>query len=180
MDRKDYGPLVIHSAPHPSGPVDHFGFPLDHPYVEQCLQPVLGPSSVAVLRRMPMLWQVAHPFETSFDEFGRALGLRAHNLSNTFDRLTKFGFASRPAPGELDVFTKCAPLTSRMQARLPRWLQDAHTRMLDDHLGRLVEEAGVGPPAGRAEAAHIDVERGGQLAPLTSELRQKPARELGR
>jgi hypothetical protein len=182
VEPREPGQLVVFSAPHPSAAVDRFGFPLGHPYVEQCLLPVLGPSSTVVLHRVSSLWRVAHPFETTFEDFGRALGLRPRHLSETFDRLAKFGFANRPAHGELGVYTRCAPLTSRLQARLPEWLQDTHRRLLEEHLARRVEDLGpahepVGP---RVATSGLE---GGQVASSAStshDLRQKPPRDLGR
>ena len=187
MDPEIHDPLVIHAAVHPSAPVERFGFPLDHPYVDQCLLPLLGPSSVTVLQRLPDLWKLAHPFETTFRDFGQALGLRPHNLARTFQRMTKFGFAAQPAPGSLDVYARCAPLTDRMLARVPPWLQATHHRMLDDHLAELTRKmdgpeirrsAGTKPAPAHEGPASFELTT--QLERLRQKAATRSAQVLGR
>lgn len=45
--------IRFHGVPHPEPRIRQVGFSLDHPYVEQCWTPVLGPTSVLLLRRYP-------------------------------------------------------------------------------------------------------------------------------
>jgi hypothetical protein len=108
--------LELHPVPHPNQAVRQAGFPLDHPYVEQCWTPALGPSSVLPLRRIPWLWRQATPATVSLDELGQQLGLgagtgRTSHINRTIDRVTRFGFATLAAPGELHVYTEVRPLT---------------------------------------------------------------------
>ncbi len=65
----------LHAVPHPSAPVRRAGFPLDHPYLEQCWAPVIGPTSVLLLRRLPVLWRENVSIELELEELAGSLGL---------------------------------------------------------------------------------------------------------
>src|SRR5438105_2076504 len=102
--------LDLHAVPHPSAPVRQAGFPLDHPYVEHCWTPVIGPTSVAFLRRCAWLWRDANPASVPTADLAGLLGLgrgtgRNSPLWHTVDRLVRFGFADAPAANELQVYT---------------------------------------------------------------------------
>jgi len=159
--------LVLRSISHPVASIDRVGFPLDHPYVEQCLLPWLGPSSVLFLRRMPELWKDADHAQVPSDELADLLGIKHDQLRRTLDRVDKFGFAKRPGPGQVHVYRRCAPLSTRLLARQPERARDAHHRLVAEHLDQLAH-------GGDSAAAQI---RGlGERV----QQRARPAPELGR
>ena len=144
--------VEVHPAPHPKLEVHRAGFPLDHPYIEQCWTPVLGPSSVLLLRRMPWLWREATPAQVDIGELGAQLGLgrgdgRHSPIGRTMERIVRFRFANWSAPGALDVFTEVAPLPQRHLDRVPRWCVDRHEQLLSAHLDDLARRADVITPA---------------------------------
>ena len=55
--------ITIHAAPHPVPKVQRAGFPLDHPYLDHCWAPVVGPTGTLLLRRLAWLWKQAAPVE---------------------------------------------------------------------------------------------------------------------
>lgn len=128
--------------------LDRVGFPLDHPYIEQVWLPVLGPTSVLLLRRAGSLLD-EHPQGVRVDlvELSRAFGLgpkpgveevgRHAPIRRTLDRVVQFRLGSWLGDDRLGVYTK-VPAVSRSQAeRLPESVRGLHDRLLDDHLGRL-------------------------------------------
>lgn len=133
--------IVVHATAHPVAKVHRAGFALDHPYVERCWTPVIGPSSVLVLRRMPELFKgSADPF-VHLDELGRGLGIggtgRHSAIRRTFDRLVQFRFASWSGPGELDLYTEVPPLSSSRLERVPDFVKRDHDTLLSAHLDHL-------------------------------------------
>ena len=175
MEQLPDGHLVVHPVPHPNRAVHQAGFGLDHPYIERCWAPVVGPSSVLLLRRFPELWRDAVPASVDFDEFSRTLGLgrstgRHSKLARTIDRLVTFGFARRAEDGSLEVFTTVRPVPENQVARLPRWTQDAHEHLLTSHLAGLAAAAGQPTPAVSPPidiAARLDNVARAATAPLT-------------
>src|SRR4051794_24052462 len=115
MELQPTDQLVLQPVPHPNRVVHHAGFGLDDPYIERCWAPVVGPSVVLVLRRLPLVWRDVVPAIVDPDEFSRSLGLGrstgSHSkLARTIDRLVTFGFAHRADDGTLEVFTTVRPL----------------------------------------------------------------------
>lgn len=144
--------LEVHPAPHPKLEVHRAGFPLDHPYIEQCWTPVLGPSSVLLLRRIPWLWREATPAEVDVGELGAQLGLgrgdgRHSPIARTVDRIVRFRFAAWSGAGTLDVFTEAPPLSQRHLDRVPRWCANRHEQLLSAHLEALGQAGAVAPAA---------------------------------
>ncbi len=134
----------FHAASHPSPEVRRAGFPLDHAYVEQCWAPVLGPTSILLLRRIPLLWQDDLAPVIAADELAASIGLgrstgRNGSLWRTLERVVRFRFATVAAPGELDVFTEVPPLRQDDLRRLPAWSRRRHDHLLGAHLDRLAE-----------------------------------------
>jgi hypothetical protein len=133
--------IVVHATAHPVAKIHRAGFPLDHPYVERCWAPILGPSSVLVLRRMPELFKgSADPF-VHLDELGRGLGIGGtgkHSvIRRTIDRLVSHRFAAWSAPGELDLYTEVPPLSAARLERVPDFVKRDHDALLADHLDAL-------------------------------------------
>lgn len=134
----------LHAVPHPSAPVRQAGFPLDHPYIEQCWASLIGPTSVLLLRRLPVLWRENVSFEVSLEDLAGSLGLgrstgRNGSLQRTLDRLVRFRFAAAEGPGDLAVFTEVPPVLAHQLDRLPAWCQSRHVQLLGAHLDGLAQ-----------------------------------------
>ena len=131
--------LVFHATPHPDPRVHRAGFELDGPYLERCWLPVIGPSSVLLLRRMPHLWQRGASVAVPVSELANALGLGGGTAKNspvwrTADRLVRFRFAAWATPRELEVYSEIAPLPQRYLDRLPEPIRETHDQLLERHL----------------------------------------------
>lgn len=146
--------LTFTPVDHPNPTVRHVGFELDSSYVEQCWASTLGPSSIALLRRMPVLWTAQVPAGIEAGELSASLGLgtgtgERSRLHNTLDRLVRFGLMRESAGGEFDVFCQVAPLSARQLERAPQWTVDIHQRLLTAHLTRV---GATEPVAGGVDA----------------------------
>lgn len=132
--------IEIQALPHPDLRVRRLGFELTHPYVEQCWGAILGPSGVAVLRRMPTLWRESEPARMSSAEFAATFGLTGGTgeygkFNRTLNRLVQFRLAHWVDEGAvLGVFTEVAPLSERALDRVPDWTRSAHQHLLGEHL----------------------------------------------
>ncbi len=138
--------IDLHAVPHPLGPVHRAGFGLDHPYLEQCWAPVVGPSSVLLLRHCVSLWQEATPARVVAEDLARQIGLgrgtgRHSPMWHTIERLVKFRFASMAIPGELEVYTEVPPVSGHQLDRMPSWSRRQHDRLLGQHLDGMVRSA---------------------------------------
>src|SRR5688500_366759 len=147
--------LIISPVAHPNPRVHRAGFALDDPYLERCWLPVLGPTSVLLLRRMPILWQRDPAIGVPVDELAVALGLGAgtgrHSpVWRTIDRLARFNFAYRVSDNQVDVYTEAPPLNARHLASLPPTVRQAHDELLTAHLERLGLVASAPAPAAAA------------------------------
>jgi hypothetical protein len=164
--------LDLHAVPHPSAPVRQAGFPLDHPYLEHCWTPVLGPSTVLLLRRCPWLWREGMPAHVATEDLASQLGLgrgtgRTSAISHTIDRVVRFRFAAMPTAGELHVYTEVPPLPTRLLERLPGWCRDEHERLLGTHLDALARSVSSAPrtPPEAVSPSHVRMaQRLGRLA----------------
>lgn len=144
--------LEIHPAPHPSLEVHRAGFALDHPYLEQCWSPILGPSSVLLLRRTAELWRDAIPATVRTSDLAAQLGLgkgrgRHSPITKTLERVVRFRFAEWAAPGVLDVYSEVRPLRSRDLDRVPDWTAARHDELLTSHLDELRSRSSADPLA---------------------------------
>ncbi len=157
----------LHAVPHPSAQVRQAGFALDHPYLEHCWTPLIGPSSVLLLRRCPWLWREATPARIPAEDLARQLGLGSGTARNspvwhTIERVVRFRFAAMAAPGELQVYTEVPPVAARQLDRLPSWCRREHERLLGQHLDGLARLPqpplrAVTPPRAHVRMAqHLD------------------------
>jgi hypothetical protein len=159
MERTD--PIRLHATPHPSVEVRRAGFPLDHPYLEHCWTPLLGPTSVVLPRRIPQLWRDQDlTAELSAGELAASIGLgrstgRSGPLSRTFERLARFRFAEVAGPGEFNVFTEVPPVRDRQLERLPAWNRQRHDDLLGVHLDHLAASHRR-PPSPSDVSARLD------------------------
>ena len=159
--------LDLHAVPHPVASVQQAGFPLDHAYLEQCWTPVIGPSSVLLLRRCAWLWRDATPARVAAEDLAAQLGLghgtgRHSPVWRTVELVARFRFATMASPGELHVYTEVPPVPDRQLDRLPAWCRKQHERLLGQHLDGLARSAGQsvsvpaeGPPAPVRMAANL-------------------------
>lgn len=135
--------IELTPAPHPDPRVHRAGFGLTDPYVEQCWGAVAGPSTVLLLRRLPILWAERAPALLHGEDLGLMLGLGPgttpnSRLARTLERTVRFHLAEWEEPGRsLRVFTEAAPLSPGQLERAPAWTRQAHDRLLDAHLDRL-------------------------------------------
>lgn len=139
--------LEIHPAAYPNLEVHRAGFPLDHPYLEQCWSPILGPSSVLLLRHTAQLWRDSDPAVVDSADLAQQIGLGkgrgTHSpLGHTLNRIVRFRFAQWSGPGVLDVYTEVRPLRERDLSRVPAWSAGRHDELLSRHLDSL----GASPP----------------------------------
>src|SRR2546421_1229986 len=106
--------LDLHAVPHPSAPVRQVGFPLDHPYLEHCWTPVIGPSQTLLLRRCAWLWREDEPASLPLEELAGQLGLgkgtgRNSPILHTINRGVRVYFSAMPSPGGGHRFTAVPP-----------------------------------------------------------------------
>ena len=156
--------LDLYPTEHPVPSVGRLGFPLDHPYLEQCWAPVVGPSSVALLRHCVARWQDAVPARAAGAELSAEIGLGGTRLTangplwRTMNRLERFGFLQLHHDGtELRVYTHVPPVSGRQLDRLPPWSRSRHEVLLGRHLDTLAGTAPAKePPAHLRMAAHLD------------------------
>jgi hypothetical protein len=143
------GVLEVHALAHPDERVRRVGFSLEHPYVEQCWAGVLGPSSMLVLRRMPVLWREEMPARVDVRELALSIGLgtattgQQSRIVRTFDRLRKFGMLVGLDEASVGVYAHVPPVPQRLLKRVPDWTVRVHERLVQAHL----EELAGGPPA---------------------------------
>ncbi len=172
-------PVRLHGVPHPFADVRQAGFPLDHPYLEECWASALGPSSVLLLRRMPVLWQASMPAEIELGELAASIGLSRgigpnSPVHRTIDRLARFRFAERSGDLEITLFTEVPPLPRSLLQRAPQWTRDRHEQLLSRHLDDLVAEHQTpATEAGRTRQAAADRS---PAAPRSTRPRPTPSR----
>ncbi len=138
--------LILNPVPHPTPQVHRAGFSLEHPYLERCWAPIIGPTSVLLLRRASALWREQAPASVDVGELSASLGLgsgtgRSSPLCHTLERVVRFGVAAWSGPGELDVYTEVPPLSPRRLDRVPVWTARQHHQLLTHHLADLAQQA---------------------------------------
>lgn len=155
--------IDLHPAAHPVPAFRQFGFPLDHPYVEQCWRPLIGPSSVSFLRQCIWHWQDGTPARVTTSDLAAELGLGRGTGTNsplwrTIQRLDHF----RPARlrvgqvAELEVFTRVPPVESYRLDRLPRCVRGRHDHHCGARLEAIARQAEDGPPPHVRMAERLD------------------------
>lgn len=154
--------IDLYPTDHPAPSVSRVGFPLDDPYVEQCWGPVVGPSSVALLRHCVSRWQDAVPARVPAAELATEIGLNGTRMTDngplwhTVARLERYGFLRRDG-SELHVYTHVPPVVGRQLDRLPAWSRARHEVLLGRHLDALAAATpAMEPPTHVRMAAHLD------------------------
>lgn len=154
--------------------LDRLGYDARSTYVERFWLPVLGPSTVFLLRHLARgLDEAPSGFACDLETTARALGLGERHGRNapffrTVARAVDFD-AARIAGGRLIVRRRLAPLARRHVARLPEALQAEHERFLR------VEARRPRPPE---HDEHLR-RRGRQLALSLLQLGEDPASVIG-
>ncbi len=129
--RRPAWPDSVHVVPWHDPLVDRHGHDPRSPYVETFWLPVLGPSTVLLLRRLAGLLDAAPDgFDLDLDDTAAALGLggrtgRHAPFQRTLERCLAFAVAERVGD-TLAVRRHLPPLARRHLVRLPSSLQDCH------------------------------------------------------
>lgn len=115
----------------PIPPHGHAAHDLRSAYVEQVWLPVLGPTSVALLRACPLLWAIAAPYEADDQDIAHMLGLGGGSrLRDVCKRLARFRVANwDPTTGSLQVRTHLPDLTATQLARCPEHTRGLHCNL---------------------------------------------------
>ena len=141
--------MILEPVAHPDPRVHRAGFALDHPYLERCWLPVIGPTSVLMLRRMPILWQHDPAVGVPVEELAAVLGLggtgRNSPVWRTIDRLARFNFANRIGDNHVEVYTEVPPLSRRHLAALPASVRETHDQLLAAHIEGLAVAKAAAP-----------------------------------
>jgi hypothetical protein len=154
--------------------LDRLGYDPRAPYVERFWLPVLGPSTVFLLRHLAReLDEAPAGFACDLRATARALGLGERHGRNapfvrTIARAVDFD-AARFSDGRLIVRRRLAPLARRHVARLPESLQAEHERFLRREAAR---------PRLPEHDEHLR-RRGRQLALSLLQLGEDPASVIG-
>jgi hypothetical protein len=124
-------------GPNPSNTARAYAIsPLD-PYVEWCWTPVVGPTTVALVRRVAALVDAGEA-RISCPDMGRLLGIQATDelspsspLTRTMRRAQQFGLAfwGPDRPGEyvtFGIYDQMPVLRARNLQRLPLILRERH------------------------------------------------------
>lgn len=149
--------LELHALPHPNPKVRRFGFELTDPYLDQCWAALLGPTCIALLRRVPLLWIDEEPARVRSADLARGIGISSasgRRFRPALDRVAGSGFGCWIDDGRaLGVYTRLRPIDERRIRRLPAWTQAAHDRLLEEHLDRVA--AGCDRPEPNTGVADI-------------------------
>jgi hypothetical protein len=129
--------------PHPNRMVRASGLEPTDPYLEWCWLPVVGPSTVALVRRVADLTRSSGEARIPLSDLGRLLGLGAvevpsHNnkLVRTMARAEQFGlaFTNVGVPGESVTFgihSHVALVPARLLDRLPEVARQRHAAAVE-------------------------------------------------
>jgi hypothetical protein len=116
-------------------------------YVEAFWLPVLGPTAVALLRRLADgLDRCPDGFPITFAELGSSLGLGDRPpttnapLTRALRRLESFRFAQLGDDGTIHVRTHVAPIHAKHARRLPAAVRAAHHEWAEAQLARPIDE----------------------------------------
>ena len=122
-------------------------FPPDHPYLERCWLPFLGPSAAWCYRRLTMeLTDRPDGFRVGLVELAHALGLgtsdgRSAPLPRVLARLEQFGFARVAPDGVYEVRPFLPTLGQRLVERLGTSGLAAHREMVAEAANPLLSAA---------------------------------------
>jgi hypothetical protein len=147
--------MVLHVRPWPDDVVDRAGYDPRSPYAEDFWLPVLGPSTLWLLRRFAAGFDYSPDgFDLDLAETARSLGLsdradRGSPFLRALNRTVGFGMAKLTGLEGLAVRRRLPPLSHRQVGHLSPALQERHAAW----------QAGQPVTAGPAESAGI-IQRG--------------------
>jgi hypothetical protein len=129
--------------PHTNQMVRASGIEPTDPYLEMCWLPVVGPSTVALVRHVAHVTADGGDAHVPLSDLGRQLGLgpvnvpsRNNRLIRTLDRAEQFGlaFTSIGAPGEsltFGIHSEVALVPNRLLERLPYAARQYHVATVE-------------------------------------------------
>ena len=124
--------MVLHVRPWPDDVVDTAGYDPRSPYAEDFWLPVLGPSTLWLLRRFAAGFDYSPDgFDLDLKETARSLGLsdradRGSPFLRALNRTVQFGMAKLTGPELLAVRRRLPPLSHRQVGHLSPVLQERH------------------------------------------------------
>ena len=124
--------VVLHVRPWRDDVVDKAGFDPRSAYAEDFWLPVLGPSTLWLLRRFAAGFDYSPDgFDLDMAETARSLGLseragRGSPFLRALNRAVGFGMAKLTGPDELSVRRRVPPLSPRLVGHLSPGLQQRH------------------------------------------------------
>jgi hypothetical protein len=160
--------------PHTNQMVRASGIEPTDPYLEMCWLPVVGPSTVALVRHVAHVTADGGDAHVPLSDLGRQLGLgpvnvpsRNNRLIRTLDRAEQFGlaFTSIGAPGKsmtLGIHSEVALVPNRLLERLPYAARQHHAATVEA-VNQALSSAGL-PPLHR-HAARAEVAAAGPMSP---------------
>jgi DNA-binding IclR family transcriptional regulator len=119
--------LITVLAWHP--PTDGPTFPARSDYVEQCWTPLLGPTSLLMLRLLEPI-VTDNPTTLSLHELAHRLGVSDSTAHKTLLRLKGFRHIAVLDDGTVGVRTRIPALSPKHLPRLPRTVEAMHHRHL--------------------------------------------------
>jgi hypothetical protein len=125
-------PKVLHIRPWPDEVLDRLGFDPRSSYVEDYWLPVLGPSTVLLMRRLAAGFEYCYEgFDLDLDETARSLGIgdrsgRHSPFVRAVNRTIQYHLSRLDGPEELAVRRRLPPLNAQMLRRLSPALQARH------------------------------------------------------
>lgn len=135
-----FAPAVLHILPWPDEVIDHLGLDPRSPYVEEFWLPVLGPSTLLLVRRLAAGFDYSPDgFDLDLDETARSLGIgdrsgRHSPFLRSVNRTLAFGLARLSEPDELSVRRRLPPLSRGQLSRLSSSLQARHAAWREEQL----------------------------------------------
>jgi hypothetical protein len=162
--------------PHTNPMVRACGIDPTDPYLELCWLPVVGPSTIALVRHVAHLTSSGAEAHIQMSDLGRQLGLgtvdlptRNNKLVRTLGRAEQFGlaFTSVGVPGESMTFgihNEIALLPTRLLQRLPHAARQHHVAAVEA-ANEALEAAGLPALRSPVPATERTPERPGTAAP---------------
>lgn len=124
--------IALHVRPWRDDVIDQAGYDARSPYAEDFWLPVLGPSTLWLLRRFAAGFDYSPDgFDLDLAETARSLGLseranRGSPFLRAVNRTVQFGMAKLTGPEELAVRRRLPPLSHRLVGHLSPGLQERH------------------------------------------------------
>lgn len=141
-----FAPEVLHVLPWPDEVIDHLGFDPRSAYVEEFWLPVLGPSTLWLLRRLAAGFDYSPDgFDLDLAETARSLGLgdksgRHSPFVRALNRCTQFGMAQLTRPDQILVRRRFPALGRHHLRRMSPALQARHEAWQADQLRLSAQE----------------------------------------